>query len=79
MKHSSFDTIIRRGDVVYNVDRDEVTRTDPDVVAVVESLGEKANGNCAKLKVVEIPDGVRWEIDEYDGIESVREVSQSWG
>lgn len=53
-------------------------RTDPRIVACVEALGEKANGSCAKLRVVEIPDGVDWELDEYDGKESVREKSRSW-
>jgi len=54
-------------------------RADADWIAVVENLGEKANGSCAKIKVVEIPDDVQWEIDEYDGIETVREVSRNWG
>lgn len=59
-----------------------VTRTDdracPVLVAVVEEMGEKANGTCANLKVIEIPDGVEWEIDDYDGMESVDEVHRSW-
>src|SRR5882724_6957718 len=53
-------------------------RTHPLVVKVVEKLGKKAYGPCAKLKVVEIPDGIDWEINEYDGLESVRERSRSW-
>ena len=54
-------------------------RTDADWITVVEELGEKANGECAKIRVVEIPDDVLWSIDEYDGIETIREVSRSWG
>jgi hypothetical protein len=53
-------------------------RTHPLVIRVVEELGEKANGRCAKLKVVEIPEGVDWQIDEYDGNETVREKSREW-
>ena len=53
-------------------------RNDPDLIKVVEELGEKANGECAKLKIVEIPDGIEWEISEYDGIESVEEKHRSW-
>ena len=53
-------------------------RTDPDLVAVVETLGEAANGRHAKLRIIEIPDGVNWEIDEYDGMESVKEAHRSW-
>ncbi len=54
------------------------TRADPDLVRVVEELGDAANGDCAKLRVIEIPDGVSWEIDEYDGMESVAEKHRSW-
>lgn len=55
------------------------TRDHALVVEVVEALGsEVASGQCAKLKVVEIPDGVEWELDEYDGVEKVREVSRVW-
>ena len=54
-------------------------RDDPRIVACVEALGDKANGRCAKLRVVEIPDGVEWELDEYDGIETVREKSRVFG
>lgn len=53
-------------------------RTDSGLVACVETLGEKADGRCAELKVVEIPDDVDWEIDEYDGLETVHEVHRVW-
>lgn len=53
-------------------------RDDPLLVQVVEELGEKANGRCADLEIVEIPDGVEWEIDEYDGNERVHETHRSW-
>lgn len=46
-------------------------RSHPLLVQVVEEIGDKANGFAAKLRVVEIPDDVQFEIDEYDGIESV--------
>jgi hypothetical protein len=78
-KHCFFSSIVRLGDLVYSIDPHGSCRTDPDVVRVVEEMGEKANAELAKLKVIEIPDGVQWEIDEYDGIETVREVHQSWG
>lgn len=55
-----------------------VPRDDPDLVAVVESLGKEANGQCASLSVVEVPDGVDWEIDEYDGNEHVAERHRTW-
>lgn len=57
---------------------DGYNRQDPDLIAAVEQLGEKANGSMAKLRVIEIPDDISWEIDEYDGIESVSEKHRSW-
>jgi hypothetical protein len=56
----------------------DLKRTDPRLIQVVEELGEEANGMCAKLDIVEIPDGVDWEIHDYDGMETVRERSRSW-
>lgn len=57
----------------------KLERNDADLVAVVEELGEKlASGTLAELKVVEIPDDVNWEIDEYDGLETIHEVHRSW-
>lgn len=54
-------------------------RCDPDLIAVVEEFGERANGPCAKLVIVNVPDGVNWDIDEYDGIEHVEERHRRWG
>lgn len=56
----------------------EIDRTDPILIRVIEELGEKADGDCAELKIVEIPDGVDYEIDEYDGIETIHEKHRSW-
>jgi hypothetical protein len=61
----------------YFSDRD-IKRTDHFLVEVVEELGEAANGSCAELKVVEIPDNVKWQIEEYDGVEWVAEQHRTW-
>ena len=54
-------------------------RSDPHLVQTVEELGSNAaSGSAAKLKVIEIPDGIDWELNEYDGIESVHQTHQSW-
>lgn len=64
----------------YNFYYGNFERTDPNLIAVVEKLGEhKASGTYAKLSVVEIPDGVEYEIDEYDGAESIHEKHRIWG
>lgn len=53
-------------------------RTDPTLVEVVEELKEAANGEFARLKIVEIPDDVKWKIENYDGVETIREISREW-
>lgn len=57
---------------------DDSIRSDKDLVEVVEMLGDAANSWAAKLTVVEIPEGIEWELDEYDGIETIREKHRSW-
>lgn len=56
----------------------DIPRDDPDLVAVVEELGDAADGSCASLQVVEIPDGVEWEIEEHDGMEHAVEAHRTW-
>ncbi len=56
----------------------DIERTDPNLIAVVEKLGEEANGSCSSLKIVEIPEGINWEINDYDGMESIDEAHRSW-
>ena len=53
-------------------------RDDARLVECVETLGKKANGIFAELKVVEIPDDVKYTIEHYGGIESVHEVHRVW-
>lgn len=50
----------------------EYRRADKDLIKVIEELGDKANTSFSYLKVVEIPDSSFWEIDNYDGWETLR-------
>lgn len=56
----------------------DIARDDPDLVAVVEGLGARANGEYAHLSVVEIPSDVEWQIEDYDGAEHVAERHRVW-
>lgn len=56
----------------------DIKRNDPILIKVVEEMGSLANGQCADLEIREIPDDVEWEIDEYDGNETIHEVHRSW-
>jgi len=58
-------------------------RSDPDLVQVVETLGEKAGDGkycICKLKVVEIPDDVKWYIENHHqgGGEFIAEEHRTW-
>jgi len=53
-------------------------RTDPKLIQVVEELGESASGEHAKFKVIEIPDGIEWEIIDDLGYETVHEKHRWW-
>lgn len=59
-------------------DRD-VPRDDPYLVQIVRELGMAANGNHANLKIVEIPGGVEWLVQDYDGAEWIAEKHRTWG
>lgn len=57
----------------YNIKRD-----DEILVQVVKELGKEANGEHSELKVVGIPSGIEWGIDNYDGMETIEEKHRSW-
>ena len=59
-------------------------RTDPDLVRVVEQLGERANWDSVlglknDLKIIEVPEGIPIKIESYDGNEWVAEEHRVWG
>jgi hypothetical protein len=57
----------------------DIPRDDPDLIAIIEELGEAANSGVSELKIIEIPDGTEYTIEEYDGIEHIAEVHRTWG
>jgi hypothetical protein len=60
------------------LDQWDIKRDDPRLVQIVEEMGSEAGGVFAELKIVEVPDDVKWEIGEYDGAEWVQEVHRTW-
>jgi hypothetical protein len=58
----------------------EIPRNNPLLIQVVKEYGVSASGEYAELKVVEIPDEVKWYIqtEEY-GQEHVAECHRTWG
>ena len=53
-------------------------RSDQDLVSIIEEMGESSWGWASELKVVDIPDDVKWHIEEYDGVEWVAEDHRTW-
>ena len=62
-----------------NFDTYSIKRDDSFFVKLVETLGKEANGQCADLVIVEVPDGIKWQIEEYDGSEHIAEKHRTWG
>lgn len=56
----------------------DIPRTDTDLIKVIEEMGDEANGRCAQLRIIEIPDDIEWQIEEYDGNEWVAEKHRRW-
>lgn len=49
----------------------DMGRDDQDLVSLVEEMGSDfVSGPCAQLSIVEIPEGLSFSWDEYDGMES---------
>ena len=56
----------------------DIPRDDVALVQMVEELGKKSWGHCARLKVVEIPEDVNWYVEDYDGLEWIAERHRTW-
>ena len=67
---------IRKGVTDENFWYYDIPRDCPVLVEMVER-GD-ADGTYSDLKVVEIPDGVNWYIEEYGGLEHVAERHRTW-
>jgi hypothetical protein len=58
----------------------DIPRNDPVLIQIIEEMGQAA-ANCSYclLKIVDIPDGVEYEIvDEFDGSEHIAEKHRTW-
>ena len=65
-------------DRVLNAFCRDIQRHHPLLVKVVEELGDLASAQFARLKIVEIPDDVKWQIVAYDGNEHIAEQHRTW-
>ncbi len=57
----------------------EVDRADPLLIEAIEEIGVHiSSGSLAELSIVEIPDGTKYIIKEYDGQEHIAEEHRTW-
>jgi hypothetical protein len=56
----------------------DIPRDDPALVQLVEELGAAAADGYSELRIADVPDGVQWFIEEYDGKEWVAEKHRTW-
>jgi len=56
----------------------DISRTDPILIKIIEELGDEANSQYSKLRIVEIPDNTDYTIENYDGLEHIAEVHKTW-
>lgn len=75
-----FGDTIKREDVDWNsmLRLSKDFREDSTLIEVVEELGEKASSGVSDLQVVEIPDGMKYVIDDYDGVETLHADVPTW-
>lgn len=57
----------------------DLDRNDPLLIQVINEFGKEANDQFSDLEIVEIPDNVEWQIEEYDGWETIHEKHRTWG
>ena len=53
-------------------------RHNPLLIQTIEELGENANGRHSFIKIVEIPDGTSYMVQDYDGMEWIAETHRTW-
>jgi hypothetical protein len=55
-----------------------IERDDLILIEVIEQLGDLASNSGSELKIVEIPDDIKWYISDFGGLESIHECHRSW-
>ena len=58
---------------------DEISfRTNELVIKCIEELGEESFGDFAELKIIDIPDNLKFTIEYYDGKEHIAKIHRKW-
>ena len=76
--HRLYPDIAIKGNIMYIANINKSQRTHPDLIAVVEELGDEASYKYSRLCIVEIPADIEWEIGNYIGMEWIAEKHRKW-
>ncbi len=76
--HKDYSGWLYKGGTIFTFGDIEGAREDEDLIKIVELLGELSYGDSAKLKIIEIPDDVEYEIYNHAGVESIHEKHRIW-
>lgn len=63
----------------FEIPNNDTSRTDPVLIGIIEKYGDQNTHSCHAPTVVEVPDGVEWIIEEYDGFETLHEKHRVFG
>lgn len=78
IKDKDFWNFVKNNKNKYIYDKD-IPRNDKYLIEAIEETGlEEASDSYSELSIVEIPDDVEWEINDYDGMETIEEKHRRW-
>ncbi len=78
-KHPNYKSVLIRNGLAYQqYEYISDYRNDPTLIEIIEELGHLADDHNCKLKVIEIPDDVKYYIDDNGEFESVHENHRVW-
>jgi hypothetical protein len=71
-------TVAPDGKIISTDSMNHEARACPYLIKVVQKMKHNANGEHAKLSIVEIPDDIEYTIQDYGGIEWIAEKHRTW-
>lgn len=71
--------ILLKDETIYFVDfHNQDSRTDRNVIEIIEELGEDANGEHSEIEIEEIENTADFDIEDNDGVENINIIDGDW-
>jgi hypothetical protein len=67
------------GKYLFKFPEESESRTDSVLIEIIEKYGKLNTHGCHNPQVIEIPDGVEWTVNDYDGMETLVEKYRIFG